>query len=256
MLGQMTNPILSPRQPIVRRVADDTDVGIVVMYVGDEASATITVSAGGDITFQHGDLASEAVDDTIDSGGDDSGVIDVSDSNADTMGEVVDLINASANWSAYLKDALRADSSNNSTGSIKELAEVTVVPNVTETDLVMDTSKMLTLSIRVGSRDQVNGTEEHSAAEVTRVISKNTFGSGTSKIQVYKVNELKKEETKIFERDGAATTVEQDITDLINSVGGGGIAVGKTGEHLIVRMIGSAACTGHLQEVGSVARGS
>jgi len=253
---QMINPILAPTQPIVRRVANDTDVGIVVKYVGSQASATVTVSSAGDITFKHGDAGSEAVDSTIDSGGDDPGVIDVSDSNADTMGEVVDLINASANWEAYLKDALRAHNSNNSTGSLLALSETTMTPNETETDLVMDTSKMLTLSIRVGSRDQVNGTEENSAAMVTRIISKNTFGSGTNKIQVYKVDELKKTETKIFERDGAATTVEQDITDLIDSLGAGGIAVGKTGEHLLVRMIGSAACSGYLQEVGSVTRGA
>ena len=44
--------------------------------------------------------------------------------------------------------------------------------------------------------------------------------------------------------------------DLIDSLGAGGLAVQKTGEHLLVRMIGSAACTGYLQEVGSVARGS
>ena len=248
------NPILSPRQPMIRNVADDEPVGIVVMYVGSEASATVTVSAGGDITFKHGVAAAEAVDATIDSGGDDDGVIDVSDAGADTLGEVVDLINASANWKAYLKDGLRADSANASTGSLLEMAETTLTPNVTETDLVLDTSKTLNMSIRIGSRTMINGTEEHSAAEISRIISTNTFGSGTSKIQVYKMNEANDSETKIFEVSGGATTVEQDLELVKNGVGT--IAVTKTGEHLLIRLIGSAACTGVLQVVGSVARGA
>ena len=95
-----------------RTVSDDGDIGLVVRYVGSQASATVEVAAtSGDITFKHGDLGSEAVDSTIDSGGDDPGVIDVSDANANTMGEVVDLINASPNWEAYLVDCLRADAS-------------------------------------------------------------------------------------------------------------------------------------------------
>ncbi|MFA5151866.1 MAG: hypothetical protein WC554_04815, partial [Clostridia bacterium] len=173
------NPILSPKQSVSRHVVDDAPVSLVVMYVGDEASATVTV-ASGDITFKHGDAGSEAVDDTIDSGGDDAGVIDVSDANANTLGEVVDLINASANWKAYLKDALRADDSS----GLLARSETTLVPNVTETPLYSDTSTDLRLSIRIGSRTKINGTEEHSAAELLRVISTNTYGSGTSLVQV------------------------------------------------------------------------
>lgn len=249
------NPILSPKQAVSINRVDDAPVGIVVMYVGSEASATVTVSSAGDITFKHGDAAAEAVDATIDSGGDDSGVIDVSDSNADTFGEVVDLINASANWKAYIKDAIRADNANNSTGSLLARAETTLTPNVTETPLYVDTSKMLNLSIRIGSRTKVNGVEEHSAAEVTRIISKNTYGSGTSTIQVYEVDEAAKTETKIFEKAGAATTVEQDL-DFVGQGNDGKVAVSKTGMHLVVRMVGSVACTGYLQANGAVARGA
>lgn len=252
--NQSINPILSPRQPILRRVADDEPVGIVVKYIGSEVSATITVSSSGDITFKHGALAAEAVDDTIDSGGDDEGVIDVSDTNANTFGEAVDLINASANWEAYLKDVLRADSSNNSTGSLKTLAEATLTPNSTEQGLLLDTSKTLNMSVRIGSREYTNGTEENSAAEITRIISKNTFATGTSKIQVYKMDELKKTETKIFERDTAATTVEQDLDFVKDGVGR--IAVSRTGQYLLVRLIGGTYCTGYLQAVGAVARGA
>jgi len=252
---QKINKILSPIQPVVRNVVDDEPVGIVVMYVGDEASATVTVGAGGDITFKHGDLAAEAVDDTIDSGGNDDGVIDVSDSGADTMGEVVDLINASANWKAYLKDAIRADSSNADTGSLLQMAETTLTPNSTETDLVLDTSKTLNMSIRIGSRTKVNGTEENSAARLTRHISTNTFASGYSKIQVYEVDEVAKTETKLLEISGGATTVEQD-KKYNDPEGEGAIAVSRTGMHLVARLIGETYCTGIFQVIGGVARGA
>ena len=243
------NPILSPKQSVARNVIDDASVPLVVMYKGSEVSATVTV-ATGDITFKHGASGSEAVDSTIDSGGDDAGVIDVSDANANTLGEIVDLINASANWKAYIKDGLRADTG----AGLLARSETTLVPKVTQTPLYSDTSTDLRLSIRVGSRTSVNGTEENSAAEVTNIVSKNTFGSGTNLIQIYEVDELLKSETKIFEKSGAATTVEQDFNLVAEGVGS--IAVSRTGMHLLVRMIGSAALTGYMSVVGKVARGA
>lgn len=91
-------------------LAVDKDYGIAIKYVGPQASGTVTVDAtDSDITFQHGVAGSEVVDGTIDSGGDDAGVIDHSDANANTMGEVVDIINASPNWKAMLIGCKRAD---------------------------------------------------------------------------------------------------------------------------------------------------
>lgn len=77
------------------------------------ASHTRTVAAGGDITLKVGDYSSEVADATVKcpSGGS-AGVIDVSDAACNTVGEVVDVINASPNWLAIPIDALRGDSSN------------------------------------------------------------------------------------------------------------------------------------------------
>lgn len=242
------NSILSPKQSVSRHVVDDAPVSLVIMYVGDEASATVTVST--DLTFKHGAAAAEAVDSTIDSGGDDAGVIDISDANANTLGEIVDLINVSANWKAYIKDGLRADAA----AGLLARSETTLTPNVTETPLYSDTSSDLELTIRIGSRTSVNGTEEHSAAELLRVISTNTFSSGTNLIQIYEVDEVRKVETKILEMAGGATTAEQDKNFIEQGVGG--IAVSRTAMHLIVRMKGSAACTGKMTAIGKVERGA
>ena len=244
----MINPILSPKQPVLRHVIDDAPVAIVVMYVGDEASATITVST--DITFKHGDAAAEAADDTIDSGGDDAGEIDITDTNADTLGEVVDLINASANWKAYIKDGLRGDDSD----GLLARAETTLTPNVTETPLYSDTSTELNLTLRIGSRTKVNGTEENSAAEVYRITSTNTYGSGYSYIQIYEVDEIKKTETKIYEQDGGATATEQK--EQFQDDDNGAVAVSRTGMHLVARIIGETYCTGKMSVAGAVARGA
>lgn len=103
--------------------SQDVSVAGRVQYVGSEASGTVTVSSAGDITFQHGDLASEAVDGTIDSGGDDPGVIDVSDANANTLLEVIGLINASPNWRAFAEAGLPDDDMDASTGSILAKSE-------------------------------------------------------------------------------------------------------------------------------------
>lgn len=244
------NPILNPKQSVARHVIDDAPVSLVVMYIGSQASASITVS-GGDITFKHGAAGSLVVDPTIDSGNpSEPGVIDVSETNSNTLGEVVDMINASGNWKAFIKDGLRADTS----AGLLARSETTMVPNVTETPLYSDTSTDLRLSVRIGSRTKVNGTEENSAAEITNIVSKNTFGSGTNLIQIYEVDENAKTETKIYEASGAATTVEQDKAFVKDGVGS--IAASKAGLHLVARMIGSAACTGYMTVVGKVARGA
>ena len=97
--------------------AVSTDWGLIVKYVGTEASGLVLVDASGDITFTHGVLGSEAVDSTINSGlwsgtTTSPGIIDVSDSSSMTFGEVVDLINKSPNWVAVLGGVTRTDLAN------------------------------------------------------------------------------------------------------------------------------------------------
>jgi len=249
----LQNPILNPKKPFAQLVADDGDTGLIVKYIGSEASATVTVSASGDITFKHGAVGAEAVDPTIDSGGDDDGVIDVSDASANTFGEIVDMINASANWSAYLVGVLRADNANASTGSLLARTETTLVPKVTETPLYKDTSKVLNLGIRVGSRTKVGGSEEKSAAEIYQIISTNTFGSGTSIVYIYEINDEAKTETLVYQKAGGATTVEQTQSFVTN--GRGSLGVSKQGNHLLVKLVGSAACTGNMTVVGATGMG-
>lgn len=234
---------------ISRSVVDDQDIGLVVRYKGTQASATVEVaSATGDITFKHGDLGAEAVDSTIDSGGNDAGVIDVSDATADTMGEVVDMINASPNWEAYLVDCLRTDDSRTLLLTMAATqANKTVVPQGVR--LYKDSSQNdnFDISVALMGRAFPNGFErtEKTIEVVKGIVATNTFASGTNKIQVYEINPVTRTETKVYERAGAATTVQLSLTstDLTVSC--------DQGNYLLVRMVSSvAAATGLLTVVG------
>ena len=68
------------------------------------------------------------------------------------------------------------------------------------------------------------------------------------------MNGAKKTETKIYEIAGGATTVA-DIKTFVNNARGV-MATQALGEHLLVRMVGSVACTGNLQVIGETARGN
>ena len=60
---------LAIRRVFAAGTDEDVGVGAIAQYIGDEASGTITVTVTtGDMTFKHGDVGSEVVDPTIDSG--------------------------------------------------------------------------------------------------------------------------------------------------------------------------------------------
>lgn len=100
--------------------AVSTEPKILVRYTGTFATGgTVTVSAGGDITFSQGPVGSSAVDATVEcdaaitTSGSRSGIFDLSTphANCDTLGEVVDLINSQGtNWLAVIVHGLRSDS--------------------------------------------------------------------------------------------------------------------------------------------------
>lgn len=248
----MQNSILFPKQPFAELVIDDGDVALKLRYVGSQPSATVEVSAAGDILFKHGVAGAEVADTTIKIGST-PGTIDVSNTAGNTFGEVVDHINGSANWEAYLVGSLRADNSDASTGSLLVRSATTIAPK-TDLALYKDTSKVLELAIRVGKRDSVTGSESLAAAEIYSITSTNTFSSGTNLIKIYEINESAKTETLRYTLAGGATTVE-DTKPFVNN-GRGSFGVKKVGNHLLVKMVGSAACTGNLQVVGALGCGA
>lgn len=111
--------IVSAQTPVSGHVSSDTagSVAMLIKYIGTAAASATTdvaVAAGGDMTFRVAGVAST----TINSGavcGVTAGTLDLSTpaGTCDTLGEVVDVINATADWRAVLVGALRTDSSDN-----------------------------------------------------------------------------------------------------------------------------------------------
>lgn len=257
-MNTLLERILSARSE-GRTVADSEDVGLIIEYIGAQASATVEVSAIGDITLKHGASGAEAVDATV-GAPTLNGVLDVSDAAADTFGEVVDNINNSANWRAYLVDVLRSDNAND-TLATKSATQAKVAGGVT---VLKDTAVALNLSValKLGKSTADTDAKKDDAkrpvfdkevgkwAEALRCVSKNTFASGTSTIEIHRVNRVTGVSVKAYSRAGGATTVEQDI-DLSDGNGRGAIA-SQPDEYLLVRMKGSVACTGFLSVAGKV----
>lgn len=88
--------------------ADDKSIALLIQYVGPSQSGTVEVDANGDLLFKSGAVGAEAADTTVGLPTL-NGTIDVSDAAALLMGQVVDNINASANWVAVMVDSIRGD---------------------------------------------------------------------------------------------------------------------------------------------------
>lgn len=106
------------QNPLSGHVSSDTagSVAMLIKYIGSSASATtdVAVAAGGDMTFRVAGVASTTINSAAVCGAT-AGTLDLSTPAAtcDTLGEVVDVINATADWRAVLVAGLRSDSSDN-----------------------------------------------------------------------------------------------------------------------------------------------
>jgi hypothetical protein len=121
---QFFTPKIAAGEPDgVAVTAISTDTALLVKYVGSGASGKVAVSAAGDLTFTEGTQGSEVANATFECpvSGALGGIIDVSDTACDTLGEVCDVINgnnasggtatSATNWRCVILDGLRSDSS-------------------------------------------------------------------------------------------------------------------------------------------------
>lgn len=112
--------------------AVSTEAQVLIRYTGTNANGgTVTVAAGGDITFSQGAVGSSAVDATMEcdasiaATGARNGIYDLSTPAAacDTLGEVVDLINnQGTNWLAVIVHGQRTDATDNVFITLSEAA--------------------------------------------------------------------------------------------------------------------------------------
>lgn len=251
---------LSNADPVAGTVgADDTDVALLVKYVGNVAAPTsnsglVAVVSANAITFTQGVLGAEVASTEFECpvSGALGGIIDVSNAACDTIGEVVDVINASTSWRAVPLDALRTDST-----ATKLLAlSATRATSEAGLNLYWDTSSTFNMSIAMtpyrsmkdylvpGTRatlrlDRYEGTR-------TGVFTANgtsTYGSGTSTWQFFSIapknpgaaGKSSEVVTQLYAAPAGATTVNNVIT-----FGDFGVQ-SKRNEKLLVRLNNSAA---------------
>lgn len=197
-----------------RTYTDDQDQVIVIKYIGAPVSGAVTVAvadATGDIAF----VVNGAADTTVAT----TGTIDVSDSAYNTFGEVVDAINASPNWHAYIKDGMRSETS---TDTLLTFAATSA--KTSEVILYGDTSVKLSMDMAFTIEDFPDFKEKNPRkadkfqnllgciAKVFGISATSTYASGTSKIQVYEVDSAGTE-TQLYEVASGASTVAGTATN-------------------------------------------
>lgn len=214
--------------------AVDKDYGIAIRYIGEEESGTVTVSAtDSDITLQHGVLSSEAVDATVDSGdwsgaSSDPGVIDMSDSSGMTMGEVVDLINDSANWFAMLIGCMRADLGTDALETLSETqarvsADKAIAVNywggiaIERTTVTVYATNKKAMGFLLSNKNldwNHNAARRNVLASATISFTNAGTGGETNSILVYEVHDLTGAERLVYSKalgdDPSAVVIDDD----------------------------------------------
>ena len=238
------------------RGVDDTDVAIVVDYYQASAHtfAKVAVEADGNLTFTQdasdGTTASTELECPVD--GDLGGIIDVSDGDCDTFGEVVDIINASTSWRAVLVGALRTDTwdANSLLADPADFDAQRVKGDLLywDTDAIFIASWVVSekqdFTSFYGAGNRLLSNPWESVRPVVRYLLENTdYDSGTSFVYFYSVkpnNRAGTEEvTTIYQITGGTDAADKTIVDFTFF---GGI-LGRKGEKLIVRIENSAEMT-------------
>lgn len=217
------NSLLRPAdvRPVPFGEQDDTPIGIIIRYIGTDVSGIIVVAADGNLTFKSGALGAEANDVSIGGAADAGATIDVSEATEDTFGEVLDLINADANWEAVLVDVVRS-----TTATDALLANAGQQMKVTKGfGFVLDTTTALVTGRLIAPdayRKDIRTYERQGAvnsafpftghrAALIRALEVTTYAADTSFWKLYSEDALLGDVNTIWDVAAGATTVEDEI---------------------------------------------
>lgn len=223
-------------------VSDDNDIAMLIRYTGSEESGLVEVAADGNLVFTIGDLSAEAADTNVST----DGTIDVSGGSEDTLGEIVDIINATDDWEAVLVDAVRSDSANDTlldAGPSQAKTPEGLAINW-DTDVVYSLQRLIAPdALRTDIRSYlVNGTVNQTfpfvgtRGAVRYLSGLSTYGSGNSVFQLISTDD-NGTDSVVFSKAAGATTVDADGIALTTE----GEYVGNRSERLVARLDNSAA---------------
>lgn len=245
--------------------AISTEPMVLVKYTGTNANGgTVTVAAGGDITFSQGAVGASTADATLEcdasiaATGSRNGIFDLSTPNAacDTLGEVVDLINnQGSNWVAVIVHGRRSDSTDNAFITLSETAANSVdgLGLLADGTVLFKQSRALVPSaaLKIGFYIVGSGRTARTlkadpfkgyTALLTSLTATTTYGSGTSAHGIYCIavtNSLVtgSETVTSYAKAAGATTVEATWTPSAY-----GLAC-PAGQKMLIRTDNSAAAS-------------
>lgn len=223
--------------------AVDTDPALIFWYVGSDTTgtATVTIAAGGDISFDQGGSADTTIECPL--SGAYGGIIDVSNAACDTVAEVVDIINTTSGseWRVAPLAALGTDSTDNTLlavgateargdgyvalwdSSVQLTAQNVLLPGVLDAGDV----KASYFFFSPNARSSVRSNPFEGQRNVLKYAHENITSSGTvanfvAHCVVPKLTSTTYSETvsTVYLEAGAATTVTGKI-DEFNYAGGG-----------------------------------
>ena len=230
--------------------ADDTDVALLVRYVGATPTATdtVTVEADGDLTFKQNGVADTTLECPV--SGALGGIIDVSDVACDSFGEVVDIINASADWEAVLLDVMRSDLTDDvllaaaaadATGKdgLSLYLDTTQTPFIHSKALVPGRTFKWFMPAESINGKTINNPYLGTYSILGSVTFKTTYGAGTSAFYVYAVVPTRSGETvtQLWTEASAATNTLKTIGASTWPFG----LIGKKDAKIIYRVVNTDA---------------
>jgi hypothetical protein len=242
--------------------AVSTDTALVVKYIGGlSGGGEVAVAAGGDITLTIGTVADTTTECPV--SGAYAGVIDVSDASCNTLGEVCDAINFSANWRCAIVNGLRSDSSDDTlvtiSASTADSKDGLALKRDTAVALAMYQSLIPSESIQsfIINGQSTPGVVPNPFAQHRTAITGGTATvttGGAATIALYGVTSnyakgalnaagtgfVGGSETvrTIFSIPGAATTVEKELAFLSRAP-----VVSKKGEKLVLKVSATSSLT-------------
>lgn len=230
------------KRTVVEQGVDDTVVGIRIKHKGTAAITSVTISQAGDTLV------------LIDA--DDTTTIDFTDAATDTIGEVVDYLNGTANWEAIVLDAKRDDTITTGDIFVDGAITASTYDGVLYYDVCMDTSNYDKMAKRLiyskhtptgGAGVKINDGHRVRLKEVTYNL---TLGGGadTNGLKIYDVDG--KTETEIW-RSTPTTGAATNLFSLYFLGGNEGITV-KEGHSILVVISDATSVTGSMHLIGDL----
>ena len=221
-------------------------LGMIIEYIGAQASCLITTASNNTIASAVGAVGATAADANF-TVGSTPGTIDLTNSAADTMGEVVDFINGLADYKARLVALRRADDA----GTVGALVAVSGIEAKIAggLGLAVDTSVADNIACEISALDGlmysgnskaqpwINGDKARNAVNSLVRVAGTLAYTGADLFQVYEVDDFAKTDELIYQQL-VSVVIAASTSAGTTTFPGAGIT-GRPGKRLIVKAKGA-----------------